>query len=346
MSTTYEIAIIGGGIVGLATAMALTKSGHTSVVILEAENRLAAHQTGHNSGVIHSGIYYKPGSLKARNCVSGRLAMYRFCADHGIAYDNCGKLIVATTPEEIPALNKLWERGVANGLEGIRRLKAEEIKDFEPHAAGIDAIHVPQTGIVDYIGVTEAYGRIVQAAGGEIMTNARVLKFNAAPGEFVMQTPRGEIHARNLINCAGLQSDRVARLCGVEPGLQIVPFRGEYYEIRPDRQFLVNNLIYPVPDPSFPFLGVHFTRMVKGGVEAGKVFVESLSLFSHLANIGDVRSLVIHPASTTHSQLTPEQQLTSGVTPGLVRLSVGIENVDDLIADLETALEAASKVAK
>jgi L-2-hydroxyglutarate oxidase len=269
MSTTYEIAIIGGGIVGLATAMALTKSGHTSVVILEAENRLAAHQTGHNSGVIHSGIYYKPGSLKAKNCVSGRLAMYRFCADNGIAYDNCGKLIVATTPEEIPALNRLWDRGVANGLEGIRRLKAEEIKDYEPHAAGIDAIHVPQTGIVDYIGVTEAYGRIVQAAGGEIMTNARVLKFNAAPGEFVMQTPRGEIHTRNLINCAGLQSDRVARLCGVEPGLQIVPFRGEYYEIRPDRQFLVNNLIYPVPDPTFPFLGVHFTRMIKGGVEAG-----------------------------------------------------------------------------
>jgi len=269
MSTTYEIAIIGGGIVGLATAMALTKSGHTSVVILEAENRLAAHQTGHNSGVIHSGIYYKPGSLKASNCVSGRLAMYRFCADNGIAHDNCGKLIVATTPEEIPALNRLWDRGVANGLEGIRRLKAEEIKDYEPHAAGIDAIHVPQTGIVDYIGVTEAYGRIVQAAGGEIMTNARVLKFNSAPGEFVMQTPRGEIHTRNLINCAGLQSDRVARLCGVEPGLQIVPFRGEYYEIRPDRQFLVNNLIYPVPDPNFPFLGVHFTRMIKGGVEAG-----------------------------------------------------------------------------
>ncbi len=269
MSTTYEIAIIGGGIVGLATAMALTKSGHRSVVILEAENRLAAHQTGHNSGVIHSGIYYKPGSLKARNCVSGRLAMYRFCADNGIAYDNCGKLIVATLPEEIPALDRLWERGQANGLEGIRRLKAEQIKDFEPHAAGIDAIHVPQTGIVDYIGVTEAYGRIVQAAGGEILTNARVLKFNAAPGEFVMNTPRGEIHAHNIINCAGLQSDRVARLCGVEPGLQIVPFRGEYYEIRPDRQFLVKNLIYPVPDPSFPFLGVHFTRMVKGGVEAG-----------------------------------------------------------------------------
>jgi (S)-2-hydroxyglutarate dehydrogenase len=269
MSTTYEIAIIGGGIVGLATALALTKSGHHSVVILEAENRLAAHQTGHNSGVIHSGIYYKPGSLKARNCVSGRLAMYRFCADNGIAHDNCGKLIVATSPAELPALDRLWERGQANGLEGIRRLPAEQIKDYEPHAAGIAAIHVPQTGIVDYIGVSEAYGRIVQAAGGEILTNARVLKFSAAADEFVLQTPRGEIHCRNLINCAGLQSDRVARLCGVEPGLQIVPFRGEYYEIRPDRQFLVNNLIYPVPDPNFPFLGVHFTRMVKGGVEAG-----------------------------------------------------------------------------
>jgi (S)-2-hydroxyglutarate dehydrogenase len=269
MSKTYEIAIIGGGIVGLATAMALTKSGHNSLVILEAEDHLAAHQTGNNSGVIHSGIYYKPGSLKARNCVSGRLAMYQFCADNGIAVDNCGKLIVATQPEEIPALNRLWERGQANGLDGIRRLKAEEIKEYEPHAAGIDAIHVPQTGIVDYIGVSNAYGRIVQSAGGEILTSARVLKFHGGAGEFVLDTPKGEIHARNLINCAGLQSDRVAKMCGVEPGLQIVPFRGEYYEIRPDRQFLVKNLIYPVPDPNFPFLGVHFTRMVKGGVEAG-----------------------------------------------------------------------------
>jgi len=269
MTTTYDIAIIGGGIVGLATAMELTKRGKTSLVILEAEDQLAAHQTGHNSGVIHSGIYYKPGSLKARNCVSGRLAMYKFCEEHNIAHDNCGKLIVATQESEIPALDRLEQRGNENGLEGMRRLKAEEIKEYEPHTSGIAALHVPQTGIVDYIGVSETYAKLVKLAGGTIQTNSRVTAFHNGSDEFVLETPKGEIHCHNLINCAGLQSDRVARMCGVEPGLQILPFRGEYYEIVPERQFLVNNLIYPVPDPNFPFLGVHFTRMIKGGIEAG-----------------------------------------------------------------------------
>jgi (S)-2-hydroxyglutarate dehydrogenase len=269
MSTTYDIAIIGGGIVGLATAMELTRRGKQSLIVLEAEDHLAAHQTGHNSGVIHSGIYYKPGSLKARNCVAGRLAMYEFCEENGIAHENCGKLIVATTASEIPALDRLEQRGLANGLDGLRRLKAEEIKEYEPHAAGIAALRVPQTGIVDYIGVSEAYGRIIQKAGGTIQTGSRVTAFHTGDKEFILDTPKGEIHCRNLINCAGLFSDRVARMCGVDPGLQIVPFRGEYYEIAHDRQYLVNNLIYPVPDPNFPFLGVHFTRMVKGGVEAG-----------------------------------------------------------------------------
>ena len=269
MSTIYDVAIIGGGIVGLATAMALTNRGRHSLIVIEAEDHVAAHQTGHNSGVIHSGIYYKPGSLKAKNCVSGRLAMYKFCAEHGIAHENCGKLIVATSPEEIPALDRLEQRGLANGLEGLRRLKVEEIKEYEPHAAGIAALHVPQTGIVDYIGVTEVYAQIVAQAGGVIQTSSRVTGFHANNAEFVLDTPKGEVHCTNLINCAGLQSDRVAKLCGVDPGLQIIPFRGEYYDIVPERQFLVNNLIYPVPDPNFPFLGVHFTRMVKGGVEAG-----------------------------------------------------------------------------
>lgn len=269
MSTTYDIAIIGGGIVGLATALALTGRGRRSLVVLEAEDHVAAHQTGHNSGVIHSGIYYKPGSLKARNCVSGRLAMYEFCEKYGIAHENCGKLIVATLPEEIPALDKLEQRGIANGLVGLRRLKGEQIKEIEPHAAGIEAIHVPQTGIVDYIGVTETYARLVKEGGGEIKTSARVTGFHTGNNEFILDTPQGEIHCHNLINCAGLYSDRVARMCGVDPGLQIIPFRGEYFEIAHERQFLVRNLIYPVPDPSFPFLGVHFTRMVKGGVEAG-----------------------------------------------------------------------------
>ena len=269
MSTTYDVAIIGGGIVGLATAVALTNRGRQSLIVLEAEDHIAAHQTGHNSGVIHSGIYYKPGSLKAKNCISGRLAMYKFCEEHGIAYENCGKLIVATTPEEIPALDRLEQRGQANGLEGLCRLKAEEIKEYEPHAAGIAALHVVQTGIVDYIGVTEAYAKIVAQSGGVIQTNSRVTGFHTGTAEFVLDTPKGEVHCTNLINCAGLQSDRVAQLCGVNPGLQIIPFRGEYYDIVPERQFLVNNLIYPVPDPNFPFLGVHFTRMVKGGIEAG-----------------------------------------------------------------------------
>jgi len=290
MNTTYDIAIIGGGIVGLATAMALTGRGQRSLVVLEAEDRLAAHQTGHNSGVIHSGIYYKPGSLKAHNCVSGRLAMYQFCAENGIAYENCGKLIVATRPEEIPALDQLEQRGLVNGLVGLKRLKSEEIKEYEPYTFGLSALHVPQTGIVDYIGVSEAYGQIIQKAGGTIRMGARVIKFNASSHEFVLETTAGEIHCRNLINCAGLYSDRVARLCGVDPGLQIIPYRGEYYEIRPERQFLVKNLIYPVPDPKFPFLGVHFTRMVKGGVEAGPNAVLALKRegYTWALSVGDV----------------------------------------------------------
>ncbi|GAP06199.1 MAG TPA: L-2-hydroxyglutarate oxidase [Anaerolinea thermolimosa] len=269
MPSTYDIAIIGGGIVGLATAMALTREKHPSLIVLEAENRLAAHQTGNNSGVIHSGIYYKPGSLKAQNCVKGREAMYAFCAEHQIAHDRCGKVIVATSESELPALDRLYERGLQNGLNGLRRLKGEEIKEYEPYAAGIAAIFVPQTGIVDYVGVCQAYASLIQQAGGEIKTNARVTGFRKAGNEFVLTTPQGEIATRNLINCGGLQSDRIARLCGVDPGLKIVPFRGEYYELIPEKHHLVRNLIYPVPDPRFPFLGVHFTRMVKGGIEAG-----------------------------------------------------------------------------
>ena len=199
MTTTYDIAIIGGGIVGLATAMELTKRGKTSLVILEAEDQLAAHQTGHNSGVIHSGIYYKPGSLKARNCVSGRLAMYKFCEEHNIAHDNCGKLIVATQESEIPALDRLEQRGNENGLEGMRRLKAEEIKEYEPHTSGIAALHVPQTGIVDYIGVSETYAKLVKLAGGTIQTNSRVTAFHNGSDEFVLETPKGETTMKRLM---------------------------------------------------------------------------------------------------------------------------------------------------
>ncbi len=265
----YDVGIIGGGIVGLATAMALVKSGVTSVVVLEAENRLAAHQTGNNSGVIHSGLYYKPGSLKARNCVAGREALFRFCNEQGIAIQACGKLVVATHDKEIAALDALEKKGIANGLKKLRRLGAAEIKEYEPHVGGIAGLWVGETGIVDYGQVCEKYAEIIQRSGGEIRLDFRMGSCRKNGGEMVLRSAGGEVRCRNLVNCAGLHSDRVARMCGVKPGLQIIPFRGEYYNLLPERHHLVRNLIYPVPDPNFPFLGVHFTRRITGGVEAG-----------------------------------------------------------------------------
>ncbi|MBI3951855.1 MAG: L-2-hydroxyglutarate oxidase [Acidobacteria bacterium] len=269
----YDIAIIGGGIVGMGTAMALTLQARLSLIVLEAEHRLAAHQSGNNSGVIHSGLYYKPGSLKARNCVEGRQAMYRFCQEHGIAHERCGKIVVATHEDELPILEELERRGAANGLRGLRRLRPEDIREYEPHASGIAGLLVRETGIVDYTQVTYAFAKLMCEAGGEIQTGARVYRCHRQSNELVLETTRGEFHCRYLINCSGLQSDRIARMCGVDPGLQIIPFRGEYYELVPERRFLVRNLIYPVPDPRFPFLGAHFTRMIHGGVEAGPTAV-------------------------------------------------------------------------
>ena len=268
-SSRYDVAIIGGGIVGLATAMALLKHFKISLIILEAEDQVAAHQTGHNSGVIHSGLYYKPGSLKAINCVSGRDAMYRFCEEQNIIHERSGKIVIATSQNEIPSLNLLEERGRANDLVGMKRLKAEEIKEYEPYVNGIDGLFIPQTGIVDYTDVSKAYARIIQEMGGFIKTSTRVTGFKKEQDEFVLETSNDPVKTKNIINCAGLQSDRVAKLCGIKPGLQILPFRGEYYEIKPEKEYLVKNLVYPVPDVRFPFLGVHFTRMAKGGVEAG-----------------------------------------------------------------------------
>jgi L-2-hydroxyglutarate oxidase len=219
MTAQVNIAVIGGGIVGLATAMALTARPGLSVLILEAEDRLAAHQTGHNSGVIHSGLYYKPGSLKARNCVEGRQAMLRFCETHGIAHERCGKLVVATREAELPALNELERRGRANGLAGLRRLSREEIEDYEPCAAGIAGLLVAETGIVDYRQVAEAYAAIVQRAGGQVWTGARVVGFRRTPASFVLETTRGAVECRSLINCAGLHSDCAASIpaCGLSP---------------------------------------------------------------------------------------------------------------------------------
>jgi L-2-hydroxyglutarate oxidase len=264
-----DVAVIGGGIVGMATAMAVLARRRLSLVVLEKEGRLAAHQTGNNSGVIHSGLYYKPGSLKARNCTVGREALYRFCAERGIPAERCGKVVVATRDEQLPVLDELRRRGEANGLEGLRRLIPEEIREIEPHAAGIAGLLVPQTGIVDYVRVTEAYAEEVRRCGGEVRLDAAVRRIARDGRSMVLETGAGEVRCGSLINCAGLQSDRVARLAGVEPGVRIVPFRGEYYELVPERRNLVRNLIYPVPDPEFPFLGVHFTRMIAGGVEAG-----------------------------------------------------------------------------
>lgn len=266
--TRCEVAVIGGGLVGAATAMALAERG-SAVALLEAEDRLGAHQSGHNSGVIHSGLYYKPGSLKARLCVEGARALYRLCEEEGIAHERCGKLVMATDEEELPRLDELERRGHANGLTGLRRLRAEEIPEVEPHARGIAALHLPTTGIVDYKGVVQAYGRRIQARDGQVLTGTRVTGVRKDGAGLVVETTRGAVSAKRLVNCAGLQSDRVARLCGARPDVRIVPFRGEYYELVPERRDLVRGLIYPVPDPRFPFLGVHLTKMIQGGVEAG-----------------------------------------------------------------------------
>ena len=265
----HDFAVIGGGIVGLSTARSLLRrySG-AGVLVLEKEAGWARHQTGHNSGVIHSGVYYKPGSLKARFSKEGGERLVEFCREHGIAYEICGKVIVATEPEEIPSLRNLYERGVKNGLE-VEKMGPEELKELEPHATGIAALKVPSTGIVDFVGVTTAFAKMVAREGGELRTGAEVTDISET-GDGVELRTRGEsFRARVLVNCAGLHSDRVAALSRVEAGAKVVPFRGEYYELKPERRYLVRNLIYPVPDPNFPFLGVHFTRSVEGGVEAG-----------------------------------------------------------------------------
>jgi (S)-2-hydroxyglutarate dehydrogenase len=270
VSERFDVAVVGGGIVGLATARALL-AGHPSLrlVILEKEARLASHQTGHNSGVIHSGIYYKPGSHKARLCVEGARLMKEFCAEQGIRVDPIGKVIVATSEAELPRLQTLFERGTANGVQGLSLIDGGRLREIEPHAAALRAIHSPTTSIVDYGEVAQALARGLLTRGTVIRTGARVSAIDRNGGGFDLSTASGPVGARWLVNCAGLYSDVVARLAGARPGVRIIPFRGEYYMIRPERHDLVRGLIYPVPDPEFPFLGVHFTRTVHGEVEAG-----------------------------------------------------------------------------
>jgi L-2-hydroxyglutarate oxidase len=274
----YNIIIIGGGIVGLGVALEITRRfPHLRLLVLEKEDRVARHQSGHNSGVIHSGVYYKPGSLKARLCVAGAVAMVQFCREHGIAHEVCGKVIVATHAEELPGLETLRQRGEANGLTGLRMIGPEELREIEPHTTGLQALVVPSTGITNYAAVCEKYSQFIFARGGIVLTSAAATGIKRRSDEIVVETPRGAFTTAFLINCAGLYSDRISRMAGDDPGVMIVPFRGEYYDLAPGRASLVRGLIYPVPDPRFPFLGVHFTRRVNGTVDAGPNAVLALA---------------------------------------------------------------------
>ncbi|HUS08340.1 MAG TPA: L-2-hydroxyglutarate oxidase [Bryobacteraceae bacterium] len=262
-----NILVVGGGIVGLATAYrAGQRYPDATITVLEKEIAVGRHQSGHNSGVLHAGLYYKPGSVKARLAVQGIRQMIAFCQENGIAHQICGKLVVATEEEEIPRLHDLLDRGQKNGLTGLQLLTPDQMREIEPHVAGIAAIRVPEEGIVDYPQVCEILRSKVR---GSVVLNARVTGLRRVDGKWLAETTAGEFSGDWLINCAGLHCDRVGELAGIQRDLRIVPFRGEYYTIRPERAYLVRNLIYPVPDPKFPFLGVHFTRMIHGGVEAG-----------------------------------------------------------------------------
>lgn len=266
----YDITIVGAGIVGLATAFALKQQNpHLHLAILEKEAEIASHQTGHNSGVIHAGIYYAPGSLKARLCIEGAKKMIAFCEEYKVPYELCGKVIVATEEQELPALETLYQRGLANGVPGLRKLDSKELADVEPHAAGLAALYSPNTGIIDYRQVAGVLARLLKQQQAHILTEAPLLSITRSGHGLQLQTPKENITTQFLVNCAGLYSDHVARMAGLPVDVKIIPFRGEYYWLVPERATLVRGLIYPVPDPRFPFLGVHFTRTIHGGVEAG-----------------------------------------------------------------------------
>jgi (S)-2-hydroxyglutarate dehydrogenase len=268
--TSKRVIIIGGGLVGLATAHKLSlRCPSARVTVLEKETKVCAHQSGHNSGVLHSGLYYKPGSLKARLAVAGIREMLEFCREHAVPHEVCGKLVVAADESEVPRLQNLHERGVQNGLEGLRLLNGDQMRELEPHVGGVAGLRVPQEGIVDYAKVCEALLKEIEAKGGSVVLGAKVTALRLGNGEWRVGSSAGDYPADFVVNCAGLHCDRVSTLAGEKREVRIVPFRGEYYQIRPERQHLVRNLIYPVPDPQFPFLGVHFTRLIHGGIEAG-----------------------------------------------------------------------------
>lgn len=273
----YDLAIVGAGIVGLATAREfLLRQPALHVIVLEKETAIARQQSGHNSGVIHSGIYYAPGSLKARACVEGHRAMLAFCREQGIPFELCGKVIVALDESELPRLEDLYQRGIKNGVQGLEFIGPERLRELEPYAAGIKAIHSPNTGIIDYVQVAQAYARQVREHGGEIVTGCEVTTLTALEGQSALGirqagvvTLETEIHARYVITCGGLQSDKLSRMSGKDSQVHIIPFRGDYYVLRPEKRHMVRGLVYPVPDPRFPFLGVHFTRRLDGEVWAG-----------------------------------------------------------------------------
>jgi L-2-hydroxyglutarate oxidase len=273
-----RIIVVGGGIVGLGAALKLIgRFPGVEVVVLEKESDVGRHQSGNNSGVLHAGLYYKPGSLKARLAVAGIREMTAFCRENGVAHEICGKLVVAVDAAEVPRLRDLYERGQKNGLKGLRLLNRREMLEIEPEVAGIEAVHVPEEGIVDYIQVCQAMRGKIEHAGGKVVCRAKVTRLRARGSGWLAETAAGDWEGDYLVNCAGLHCDRVAGMAGEKRGVRIVPFRGEYFKLKPDRQHLVRNLIYPVPNPQFPFLGVHFTRFIKGGVEAGPNAVLALA---------------------------------------------------------------------
>jgi len=269
-TSVYDVAVIGGGIVGLATAMELSgRSPSLRLIVLEKEPQVGMHQTAHNSGVIHSGIYYRPGSLKAKTCVEGARLMTAFCEAHAIPYAICGKVVVATEPPELPALETLYQRGLMNGVPGLSLIGPERLREIEPNARGIRALHVASAGIVDYRAVAFAFAEVIRQRGGTVQTSARVNRLEKRTEGWILQTTEGDLCSRYLVTCGGLYADRIAAMAGAPSDLQIIPFRGDYYDLVPQRRALVRAMIYPVPNPALPFLGVHLTRALDGRVHAG-----------------------------------------------------------------------------
>jgi (S)-2-hydroxyglutarate dehydrogenase len=332
-----DVVIVGAGVVGLATALALTEQG-VAPLVLEAEHTLGAHQTGHNSGVVHSGLYYKPGSQKAETCRAGREALYSFCERHQVPVRRTGKFVVATSVEQIPRLDRLFERGTLNGLAGLRRLSGEELREQEPEVAGVAALWVPQTGIVDYREVLQAMRTALAAKGVVVVMDERVIDIRHSDGELTLATSSTTRRSRFLINCAGLQCDRIAQLCGLNSPIRIVPFRGEYYVLREERASLVERPIYPVPDPNLPFLGVHFTPRIDGSVEAGPNAVLAWARYGYSTAMYSPRDIWdtlswpgFWPMAARHWRTALDEQLRSWSKERFVR------SLQELVPSLQDA---------